>query len=1730
MGDFSNVHASQKGMVISADEVQDTVLSRWESLCKDNPDTPLVEKSIAKNKDIMFFPVDVRDFQSWEGDHLQYYLQMFGPLLNGEKACVMIKYNPFVDIKMPAKKDHTKFANSIEATLQSKEWEIRTEFVKKMEYMIYRRHRTTFLRVHVKSSSNRAQIIKYLRNELGYETNSNDGSYAYFRALAACEKKELSHWHAITSYREYGKHPRVKTKKVFQVDINNFIKYGGDILASKSLRLDKTVLFTWDLETYKDIKREDAEPPYPEDGELSGIFQAGIAANVIHSDKPYANILITTCPQDPDPDTLVILCDDERELLTAFADVFEKIDPDLTCGYNTGGYDWPWIYTRMVEYDLVAHFANCMSSQIHKRTKKQTRSKFTHDLLKYNYQKHRVKLDADNTMMCASLNFPGYVDIDLMPWLRKENMQKCERENKYSLNFFLEMFRLPLKKDMVVNRMFDSFAQCESHLKADEEVPPELKTTMCDIGKYCSWDVLSTARLLMARNGVPDLREMSNMSYTSFNDAVWFANGMKVRNLIIADGTESGYSFNTYSEYKQQSKYGGAVVFDPIKGVATAKATIRERVATNSDWVHVTPTDVEAMENYISSGMDPQLKDQIREQVRTNIDEFTQDTQHHPVFALDYSSLYPSIIIAYNIDPTTTILDKRLAKKMIAAGKDLYYSKINYDGAVREAWFIRHDGTEESMAVGPKILLRLFRERSTLKKKLKPIQSAIELLEAGKIEQCRKDHPEYAEMEMDELVYTMNYIDSKQKARKVFMNTFYGVMGEPANPFFCLETAATVTNTGQQLIKFARDVAVDEDGCKQYYGDSVTDDTPLVVRNRNTGVVMIKTIDDLVADDEWKSYDQFKPGEPGMIEKQQAKCTLQIWTDGDWHDINRVIRHKTNKQMYRVSTHIGVIDVTADHSLMSPDREKIKPTDLEIGTELLHSFPGEFPTIDEITDDVQTHSTKVNILGAVTKEEAYVWGFFMSNGSCSDYECKSSQRGLWVLNSQNLTHINQVMEYLTICEPSIKFKLFDTKDSSGVYKLVAQSHVKLIVEKYRKLFYDKRKCKLVPMQILNEPIEIRQAFYNGYRIQNTVDNQKDMSEFYCNGKITAQCVYYLLQSLGYKYISVRMHDDKSDTYSLCVSTYPLCKNPIAVKKIKELPEVTHDTTVYDIETSKGSFLGGVGSLNCSNTDSIYISCTHDLFLELDRLYYSNQITKLEYFTKSVELTMVNAARINGHINARIAELVGNSFLKMAFEEVLWPAVFLRKKVYFGCAHEKVVNFVMHTVKDAFMKGLSIVKRDTTPMQVKLTSELVLETLSLENTMSMKQLVCKKIKEAYDRKWEISDFAKSATYKPPKPGKPGNRAVLKFIDCMRNAGKPVPRPSDRVKYVIAKTYPWEYNFRGNQRVLQAGDRMRYIDDIKDPDEIDMSYYMTKNVSGQFAQFLSYCPEFHVDPKDSTKEAGRQADTAITSKAKAWINNINNEYSPAHINKGTTYKKTFKRVIDTHFKNAKGKMSNLAHKLYQSKLGDDTSDLYHRVIDEIKTNSEKSAALGVDKYVAKMIRGKSPTYLYRLKILYSSGNHSIHKINEQHLNTMIDEESSKFHGNIHKFETMFKDRNRAFNEVVCSGLDAIGMLTMQPTTIDNDLPNPITDIRCVDAAEQAEGIDIQVELFDEFAMHYTRLQSMYTMLFNNDAMVKEINYRITKVSNSDAIPATVNVQDEQVAIVDYFSSMKTAMCDL
>jgi hypothetical protein len=175
--------------------------------------------------------------------------------------------------------------------------------------------------------------------------------------------------------------------------------------------------------------------------------------------------------------------------------------------------------------------------------------------------------------------------------------------------------------------------------------------------------------------------------------------------------------------------------------------------------------------------------------------------------------------------------------------------------------------------------------------------------------------------------------------------------------------------------KFKNDPEVPVDiNIEIVYGDSVTGDTPLLLRNPLSKLVSIKTIDSLCNENSWNEYPEFKIMDTDTdtniscrTNKQYGLTDYEVWSDSGWNPIKKVIRHKTNKKIYRITTQTGCVDVTEDHSLCSKNLEKLSPKDINDinditinnNIELLHSFPNKFNNCKPIRE-INFENTDIN--------------------------------------------------------------------------------------------------------------------------------------------------------------------------------------------------------------------------------------------------------------------------------------------------------------------------------------------------------------------------------------------------------------------------------------------------------------------------------------------------------------------------------------------------------------------------------------------------------------------------------------------------------------------------------------------------------------------------------------------------------------------------------------------------
>jgi DNA polymerase elongation subunit (family B) len=293
--------------------------------------------------------------------------------------------------------------------------------------------------------------------------------------------------------------------------------------------------------------------------------------------------------------------------------------------------------------------------------------------------------------------------------------------------------------------------------------------------------------------------------------------------------------------------------------------------------------------------------------------EAQKGAYYTPITALDFEGLYPSIMMAHNLCYSTLVMD----------------SKYEDIPGIKYETFGFYKFAQDVPSLLPSILLELKQFRKQAKKDMAQSTGALKEMYNG-----------------------------KQLAYKVSMNSVYGFTGAAKGMLPCVQIASTVTLKGRSMIDETKAyVEKNFPGAKVRYGDSVTPDTPLLIRKN--GCVQTCRIDSLV--------NEYTLRDDG---KQIGYINAEVWTENGFTPIHQIVRHETDKNIHRVVTHTGIVDVTEDHSLLLENKEIAKPTQVGVGTALLHG--NCVNSIDTCTDT------------SITKEEAKDMGFFFGDGSYGD--------------------------------------------------------------------------------------------------------------------------------------------------------------------------------------------------------------------------------------------------------------------------------------------------------------------------------------------------------------------------------------------------------------------------------------------------------------------------------------------------------------------------------------------------------------------------------------------------------------------------------------------------------------------------------------------------------------------------------------------------------------------------
>lgn len=1419
------------------------------------------EDNMSKGGKIAFMPVDI--VETTHGK--RYCVNIFGFMPCGTKVMVVVKNIPlYFDVKVPKEepkdvltqsvgsrelpqKDPEQFLTILRGVLTNSGHAYdKLEIVKGYPLKGFQIHPSYYIRVHFNLLWERQKCIKNLSDR--YELASDDnGPGAYFLKIARDYKFNTAGWNKIEgryttkTYKEFNHYKEVsKCDFCIYASIENIKPANEVAIATRGfLKQPKGLLMTWDIETYT----MDTTGKVPEPGDPNyWIFMISATFHWYYEDNALLKVCLVDAPTQvrdgifysleqlekvkglPKEErnemlrkmsraNYLIECGSERKLLEAFGDVIAKMKPDIISAFNGGNFDWTLVRDRMKHYKMLGEFKEKISALPNNKSSKWRKTQ-DESVYEYSFKREKVKITPEDYHYMLCLNVPGILDLDVMPIFRQIHPRE-EVGMKQSLNFYLKINGLGSKVDLPYKQMFRYYEASLLALKKGKDLTKS-KQLMSIVAEYCVVDAFRCQQLLMKRNVINERREIAMSSYVRLYEAFYRGNGIKVRNLAGAYCYDMGILFSNSKVNNRKIKYPGAHVFPPKKGLNNKR----------------------------------------------------------PVTGVDFSSLYPSLMMAYDLSPEKAIIeeseeDVAYARKLENMGYILY--RIEFTGVAEDTgekvevkgWVVRHSNVieegdhpthmgkkldrpalpGEKMGLFPYILKTLFDRRKAIKNRMNRIKILLEAMKKEsdyeKISDSLFEGTGYTRTnaDMEDMKFTIKMLDAKQGAMKVNMNTFYGEQGNHLSTIYMLIIAGAITQAGKYNIKLVSNLLKDL-GYTVHYGDSVLGDTPVLCKAPN-GTIGYRRIDDLGS--------QFGFDTRG---KEVSDCDYQVWSDKGWTPIKKVIRHKTNKKIYRITTGTGCVDATEDHSLLDPKGNKVRPEEVSFGQSLLHS---DLPLI-EIGKHEEEFIKKH--YGRDTKNKMIASNLF-HYWTAKGHTCHIYVEGDYyriMVGKHGATDTVRSIELLAEGTENYVYDL-ETENhhfSAGVGRLVVHNTDSNYVSSPDALF-------------------------------------KELDDIYCETQEIVKAKTNNSEETGF---------DAHINMSSPMETYQ--KN---IKVISNEYKATGDlkALVISVSLAYREFANAMITL-IENHKGATARTWQWLALKL----------KEQYWVQLVQITRKDISVLKDFINKTLEKDNGTPYLKMAYEEVLFPVIFLGKKKYFGYQHLENENFYPED-EDIFIKGVDIIKQGQSDLAKEIGMRIIRKCCSVECSLDIEELVIEELKNIYSQNWNQEAFVLKAKYKPDKK----NVAVQTFVKRMKemrqnyleqaefvsqeeserlkklaNLYTP-PKPGDTFEYIIVNK-GHGFNGRGNKIKPNKGDKMEYFEVFKYWNQVkpgsmiwDLNHYMSGAILGLFARFISYKEEFQ-PPKDKFPfkedatdkeeiERLKKIDANVINKAKTYLNNISLKFA-------------------------------------------------------------------------------------------------------------------------------------------------------------------------------------------------------------------------------------------------------------
>ncbi len=344
--------------------------------------------------------------------------------------------------------------------------------------------------------------------------------------------------------------------------------------------------------------------------------------------------------------------------------------------------------------------------------------------------------------------------------------------------------------------------------------------------------------------------------------------------------------------------------------------------------------------------------------------------------------------------------------------------------------------------------------------------------------------------------------------------------------------------------------------------ECLLESTPLLIRD--DGVIDVTTPADLVP----------VLREGGSVQNFLPKSFLEVWDGEGWTPITAITATRRrpgdpDHALLSVQARGGAVEVTAHHTMLDSDFEKVPARDVEPGHQLA------------LCEEMPERTT----WGVATAELGEFLGLMAADG----YVDRDRGHACFTNNDAGLR-----LRASVLWSRLFMGKSRERTSTSGFNKEATVEKVDLTgspaaARWLREQLYTPTAFKRVPSLILNADQEIQEAFLRGYYAGDGLKRGNGDS-IKTNSPVLAQGLCWMYHLIGQP-ASVYVEQRGEKTYyqlnlasavRVGAKGQHLRKNPAEVRRITPA-QVPDDEWTFDVETESGKFCAGVGRVVISNS-------------------------------------------------------------------------------------------------------------------------------------------------------------------------------------------------------------------------------------------------------------------------------------------------------------------------------------------------------------------------------------------------------------------------------------------------------------------------------------------------------------------------------------------------------------------